>query len=154
MKRTVKPGLAAVAFKVDATAQINRILKLIRSEWPEAHPSCQRNYTGWPRFSFHPPPPTVVLVQSPYRRSPPPVIPPFLMMESLRSFWGYDCQTLRPLPLVRYWITPFRLLKLTNKIVTYGDRGKPGWKRPTMILGNFVQGLFIFRRSHWLFDTR
>lgn len=67
------------AFKAGATGQINRILKLIRSEWPEAHPS-------WPRSSAQPVP-SPPLFTSPFARPSSP------MMESLRSSWGYDCQT-------------------------------------------------------------
>lgn len=100
------------AFKAGATGQINRILKLIRSEWPEAHPS-------WPRSSAQPVP-SPPLFTSPFARPSSP------MMESLRSSWGYDCQTVNLLllpPLVRYWITlPPYLLELASQVLTCGER--------------------------------
>lgn len=113
-------GLRLSAFKVGATGQINRILKLIRSEWPEAHPS-------WPAPSLSLPPTPLYNPLSPTATGGYTISRWFYpMMESLRSSWGYDCQTLNLLPppsppLVRYWITlPPHLLELTSQVLTCG----------------------------------
>lgn len=80
---------------------------------------------------------------------PPVDFPP--MMESLRSSWGYDCQTLKPLPLVRYWITPPHLLELTRKVVTYEYRSK----RPRVLYFLFTWlMLLIFHIDKKLFISR